>query len=328
MKSLSLLVIKPSSLGDIVQALQVVTALKLQRPEIHVTWVVREIFADVVRHCDAVDAIIIFHRQRGLCGLWNCCRCIRAAGEFDAVWDMQGLLRSGIMTLCAKTKRRIGRRDGREFSRWCYSERVGKPAKGIDCHAIHILSEFLPTLNAEKRIPPLSFHLPFLGLPEPKWSPFVLIFPDSRGPRKEWPHFDALTAKLCRENPKIRFIWLGIQSKAHFLADEFPNFLDLQGKTSLMQVIHCVKDSVGVIGNDSGCMHLAAALEKPVLSLFISTDPRRFAPHSLNSRCHMALNPKTCEFVECQRFMRSVDQQGKSFPKKSKNQQNFPLEIT
>ena len=66
-----LLIIKPSSLGDIVQALQVATSLKAQVPRLRISWVVREIFAPIVRACEAVDQVYVFERAggpRGFCG--------------------------------------------------------------------------------------------------------------------------------------------------------------------------------------------------------------------------------------------------------------------
>jgi heptosyltransferase I len=57
-----LLIIKPSSLGDIVQGLQVATSLKAQRQDLRISWIVREMFAPIVRACEAVDHVYVFER--------------------------------------------------------------------------------------------------------------------------------------------------------------------------------------------------------------------------------------------------------------------------
>ena len=63
-----LLIIKPSSLGDIVHALQVATSLKAQREGLRISWIVREIFAPIVRACEAVDQVYVFERNAGTKG--------------------------------------------------------------------------------------------------------------------------------------------------------------------------------------------------------------------------------------------------------------------
>jgi len=62
------LIIKPSSLGDIVHALQVATSLKAQVSHLRISWVVREIFAPIVRACEAVDRVYVFERNAGAKG--------------------------------------------------------------------------------------------------------------------------------------------------------------------------------------------------------------------------------------------------------------------
>ena len=60
-----LLIIKPSSLGDIVHGLQVATSLKAQRADLRISWIVREMFAPIVRACEAVDRVYVFNRKGG-----------------------------------------------------------------------------------------------------------------------------------------------------------------------------------------------------------------------------------------------------------------------
>src|SRR5882672_5178572 len=110
-----LLIIKPSSLGDIVHGLQVATSLKAQVKDLRISWVVREIFAPIVRACEAVDRVCVFERNAGTKGFIRLMKEIRKT-EFDYVFDMQGLLRTGLMTSRVKAKRKVGRTDAREMS--------------------------------------------------------------------------------------------------------------------------------------------------------------------------------------------------------------------
>lgn len=296
-----LLVIKPSSLGDIVQALQVVTSAKLQKPDLEIMWVVRDIFSPIVDLHDAVDGTILFRRSGGIGGFFSLLNEIRRHGIFDLVWDMQGLLRSAIMACAARGSQKVGRRDFRELAGFFYREKVQLPAKK-PYHAVEILAEFLPTLGLERRIYPLKFDL---GLPNGLScpSPHVLIFPESRGLRKEWPFFDHLTARLCAAHRDLSFVWCGFRKDPSPLSSLQPNFIDLRSRTSLQQVIDLIHRARGVIGNDSGCIHLSAALQRPTLAIFRCTDPKRFGPYSLPGSKNFIVESPPEDFPEVNSFM-------------------------
>jgi heptosyltransferase-1 len=114
-----LLIIKPSSLGDIVHGLQVATSLKAQHEKLRISWIVRDIFAPIVRACAAVDQVYVFERNAGTKGFLRLMREVRQT-KFDYVFDMQGLLRTGLMTsrALAKKQGRVAamRASGRGFS--------------------------------------------------------------------------------------------------------------------------------------------------------------------------------------------------------------------
>src|SRR5512137_1853584 len=100
----SLLVIKPSSLGDIVHGLQILQTVARQMPECRITWVARDRFAPLVEAAPFVHEVIVFRRKEGLRGLWDVLKTLRGR-HFDEVWDMQGLLRSGLMSAAAQAPR-------------------------------------------------------------------------------------------------------------------------------------------------------------------------------------------------------------------------------
>src|SRR5258708_39410550 len=124
-----LLIIKPSSLGDIVHALQVATSLKAQREGLRISWVVREIFAPIVRACEAVDHVYVFERNAGTKGFLRLMKEGRKT-KFDYVFDMQGLLRTGLMTSRAHAKHKVGRTEAREWSGMFYDTKGPLPEDG------------------------------------------------------------------------------------------------------------------------------------------------------------------------------------------------------
>ena len=278
-----LLIIKPSSLGDVVQGLQVATSLKAQCKDLRISWVVREIFAPLVRVCEAVDQVYVFERKAGTKGFLKLMREVRRT-KFDYVFDMQGLLRTGLMTSQSGARRKIGRTDAREGAGLFYSQKVPLPPDGRRSHALDILLEFCPVLGAKAELRgTLKFreaeNLSLKFAEGRAGSRPVLMFPDSRRPEKRWGGFKQLTDMILREDRGHKVIWAG----NNFLPDRaaFPaaQFLNLTGNTSLVSLPALIRRADWVITNDSGPMHLAAALHVRVLGIFGPTDPRLFGPY-------------------------------------------------
>ena len=278
-----LLIIKPSSLGDIVHGLQVATALKAQVSHLRISWVVREIFAPIVRACEAVDRTYVFERNAGAKGFLRLTRELRKT-NFDYVFDMQGLLRTGLMTSRVRAGRKVGRSDARELSGVFYDEKVPLPAGGAKSHALEILLQFCTVLGAKPELRgPLKFRevdkldLSFAdtrvgGKP-------IVMFVDSRRAEKCWGGFKQLTELILREDRNRKVVWAGtgyVHDRGVFPPQQF---LNLTGNTSLVSLPALVKRADWVIANDSGPMHLAAALGVRVVGIFGPTDPQRFGPY-------------------------------------------------
>ncbi len=278
-----LLIIKPSSLGDIVHALQVASSLKAQCEGLRISWVVREIFAHIVRACEAVDQVYIFERNAGAQGFLRLTKELRKT-KFDYVFDMQGLLRTGLMTSRTHAKRKVGRSDARDMAGIFYDEEVPLPPEGRRSHALDILLQFCPVLGARAELQGGlkfrevdSLNLRFAdarGGGKP-----ILMFPDSRRAEKCWGGFKQLTELILREERNRKVIWAG-SNYVHDRSGYPPaQFFNLTGNTSLVSLPALIKRADWVIANDSGPMHLAAALGVRVLGIFGPTDPRLFGPY-------------------------------------------------
>lgn len=288
----SLLVIKPSSLGDIVHALQVVQTFARERPQCRISWVVRERFAGLVQAAPFVHEVIIFRRRGGWWAFGQLLRTLRGR-QFDAVWDMQGLLRSGLMTAAARAPVKWGRPDAREGAGLFYHRRTAAPAGAGPPHALEVLQPFLKTAGVNAG---LVFPLKLKTETAYKWRPFfvgdprntVVIFPDSRGAGKEWPRFGELTALIFQALPESRVVWCAGQIVKPEFAVPAGRFLNLTG-CPLDEMIALVRRPATFIGNDSGPMHLAAASGNRVLAIFGPTSPRQFGPYPLDNPKHQAV---------------------------------------
>jgi heptosyltransferase I len=278
-----LLIILPSSLGDIVHGLQVASSIKEQRPEVRISWIVREIFAPLVRSCEAVDHTYVFRRDGGIGGFLRLMREVRQT-EFDYVFDMQGLLRTGLMTLRTIAPRKIGRTDSRECSGFFYSERVALPAAGRRSHSLEKLLQFAAVVGAK---PELRGTLRFRDtsginlnhVSGPGGNRPILMFPNSRRSDKRWTGFKQLTELILREDRRRRVVWAGtnyVPDKDAFLPDQF---LNLTGNTSVVALPALMQRALWVITNESGPMHLAAAMGLPLLAIFGASDPLVAGPY-------------------------------------------------
>lgn len=276
----SLLVIKPSSLGDIVHGLQVVQTVARNFPECRITWVARDRFAPIVEAAPFVHEVIQFRRNLGLRGIWEVMKTLRSR-KFDLVWDMQGLLRSGLMTAAARSSKKWGRGDAREGAT-AFFRKVSLPDNDGPHHAVAILLEFARTLGISGEVSiPLQLR-PGAIYP---WKQFFegdplrcfVIFTDSRGAEKEWPNFNQLTRLILDRIPDSRVAWCaGSPTAPNFPVTE-ERFLNLTG-CPFDEMIELARQPSVFIGNDSGPMHLSAAVGNHVLAIFGPTLPERFGP--------------------------------------------------
>lgn len=281
-KTVRILVIKPSSLGDIIQMLQVIEggyyAAQNQgiRWEIH--WVVRDCFADFLRLSPIVSKLLLFKRSSGL---YAFCRLIQEIRSefYDWVVDGQGLLRSGLMTGFARANYKIGRRDAREGSRFFYQQTY-VPKKPRP-HALERLQALLTPFGVNSGpARPLSLRLPSWPFNFDERS--ILLFPNSRGPKKEWPFFRELTTLLLKKTP-YTCVWVGQKTIGEGL--NHPRFVNLIGKTSLSDLPLLIQSARCVVANDSAPIHLAAALKRPLVGIYGPTDGIIYGPYPTKEHC-------------------------------------------
>lgn len=288
-----LLIIKPSSLGDIVHGLQLAHSIRSQMPAVEIDWVAREVFAPLVELCPVVDRVIVFERRGGPAAFLRLLKRIRQR-RYDVVLDLQGLARSGLMTAAARAERKLGRSDAREGARLACHESAPLPPAGRRSHALDILLRFCPLLDLQPILArPLPFRTsgpgpePILPLEARKPAP-VVLFPGSRRPEKEWKGFSELTRLLLQRQPQVRVVWAGSEKMAAGKHDD-GRFFNLTGKTSLPALVPLIAGARVVVANDSGPMHLAAALGVPTVALFGPTPPELYGPYPLDDPRHIVV---------------------------------------
>ena len=294
-----ILVIKPSSLGDIIHALPVLTGLRSRYPDAKIAWLAAEPYVELLEAQPAIDAVILFDRRRygkawrhpaALADLLRFLRQLRHE-QFDLVIDLQGLWRSGFFARITGAPVRIGLADAREGASAFYTHRISLPPG--DIHAVDkncLVADLLGFGDAPKRhllLAPPQAVARVRSLTGPR--PYVLLAPGARGETKIWPaeYFSQLADGIAR-NLGIAVALLGSPAEADLcrrvrdLAQTEP--IDLAGQSSLTEMVAIIAGSAAIVCNDSGPMHIAAALDRPIVALFGPTNPARTGPHSDRSR--------------------------------------------
>ena len=278
------LIIKPSSLGDLVHTLPGVHLLKQAFPRLEMTWVVNPAFASILEDNPDLAGTVLFPRNRfrGPGGPWRFLQWLRQIPPQtrpDVAIDFQGLLRSGLTARASGAWSRLGFSDSREGARFFHTHVIQ-----VDASA-HAIDRSLMLPRALGLDGPLVFPLPqgtcpaalgrgeqpASGLP----SRFILLHPFSRGTGKSLTPSQVLL--LCEALAPLPVLLVG-QSLESLPATLPPNTQNLLNQTSLGELIWLIRRSHGMITVDSGPMHIAAALTPRVLGLHTWSDPRKVGP--------------------------------------------------
>jgi lipopolysaccharide heptosyltransferase I len=313
-------IIKPSSLGDVVHSLPIVPALRRRFPSSYISWVVSSAFRSLLEGNPELDRVIAYNRGgSGIStgGLTATTRLFRLLmrESYDLTIDLQGLLRSGLMTAATRATLRVGLADAREGARWFYTHLVD--ASRLELHAVDRVMRVVRALGIDDFKP--SFVLPE-GSQESAWAenvlrdvarPRLVLNLGARWLTKRWPpqHFAELARRAVGEFG-AGLVAVG-SAEDRPLASELGRhlgslgFLDLTGRTSLPQLAALARQSDLFVSNDTGPLHLAAAVGASVIGIYTCTNPRLTGPYGPRATtvqscvwCAPSYR-KTCARMEC-----------------------------
>ena len=312
--------IKPSALGDIAHSLPVLTALRQRFGDAHIAWVVNRGYAPILEDHPDLNETVQFDRgamrQGWLRGGWYFARFLKQLRslQFDMVIDLQGLLRTGLMTRATGAAVRIGLASAREGSRLCYTHRVDDRT-GVT----HAVDRYWRVIEALGDAPPRkTFHVPaqrdaqawvrqqLQHLPRP----WLTVGVGSRWLTKRWPpeHFAALVHR-AQEHFGGTAIFVGTPEEADLARQAAARttgpMSQLTGVTTLPQLVAVLAECDVMIANDTGPLHLAVALGRPVVAPYTCTLIERTGPYQQEDRavatsiwCRGSYL-KTCPRMEC-----------------------------
>lgn len=310
-----ILIVKPSSLGDIIHSLPVLYALKKRYPSADIHWVIAKGFEGILEGHPLIRKLWVIDKDT-----WKRVRRVHssvseirrlAAGlrneRYDCVVDLQGLLRSAVIAKLTGSQLRIGFSDAREGA-WIFYNRT--VTGGKDIHAVDRYLKIAAALGCD--ITDVRFPLPPpkppAEVPVPGLIPgmYVVMAPGARGAPKRWPagRFGEVAAAL-----PLRTIVIGSRGDAalgrEVEAASGGKALSIAGKTGLPALVEVIRQSSLMVCNDTGPMHIAAALGVPVVALFGPTNPAQTGPYGTLQRVIRAGSPcapcyrKGCKTMEC-----------------------------
>jgi len=290
----SVLIVKPSALGDIVHTFPIVRAIKRSIENVSIDWVVADGYADLVRMSPHVNEIFPFKRKEWG-RLWKRSTAKDVFGflrdirqrEYGAVLDLQGLLRSGLITFLARSDVKIGFKNAREGSTVFYNRKIRAPDHGV--HAIDRYFSALSGLDIDLS-GPVGYDLD-IPAKESLWAdlntpgePFAVINPNSRWETKRWPAemFGQLAVELYK-NEGLKCVIVGgpddIERGKAVAQSAGESAIDLTGQGSVVHLAALLKKASALFSNDSGPLHLAVALGTASVSIFGPTDPSMTGPY-------------------------------------------------
>ncbi|WP_033405962.1 lipopolysaccharide heptosyltransferase I [Uliginosibacterium gangwonense] len=289
----SILLIKTSSLGDVIHNLPVVSDLRRIWPEVAIDWVVEEGFAALPRLHPGVREVIPvavrrWRKKLAQGGTWRELRgFVRTLRQthYDLVIDTQGLVKSALITRMAQGLRcGYSAEVARErWAAWAYDCRYTIPT---NAHAVE-RNRWLAAAAAEYSLEqlPLRYGI-HARVAAPDWlpaAPFCVLLSATSRDDKLWPeahwvelgrslHAQGLHVVLPAGSPRER-------ERAERIAAAIPEALaapasDLDTLTAMLEAARAV------VGVDTGLTHLAAALGRPVVALYVATDPGLTGVHA------------------------------------------------
>lgn len=305
-----ILIIKPSSLGDIILALPTLSALRRSFPDSQISWLIRPEFAPLLKNHPHLDEIIFFDRKfigkalynyQAIFALWSLIRELRDK-KFDIVLDLQGLFRTASLSWLSGCKNRFGMSKAGEFAHIFYTHKIPQ-----DKASIHLVDYYLKIsqaagvsdISVQFILPQDSAASEYVAklLLTNNINPknYAVLIPGSRHTDKYWPiERFAVLADRISEKWGSSVVATGTTSEKT-LIDKLSKLsktpvANFAGLTNLSQLVTLLKGAALVVSNDTGPGHIAAALGMPLVIIFGRANPARLAPYG-RKHCVAAIDP-------------------------------------
>lgn len=287
------LIVKTSSMGDVIHTLPAVSDACAAMPDIRFDWVVEEAFAEIPAWHPQVDTVIPVAIRRWRKNLlhffasdeWTVFRHAIAAKQYDVIIDAQGLIKSALLTKFANG-------DVCGYDRKTVREPLASLAYkktfsvATDLHAVErTRSLFAQVLGYEKPNTPPNYGIDRRRFGEQDAEPYVLFLHGTTRDDKHWPdeYWQALCRLVCDSGMRVKLPWWSDveHRRARTIAEMHPR-AEVLSRTNIAGMATTIARARAIVAVDTGLGHLAAALAVPTLSLYGSTSPALIGAYGPN----------------------------------------------
>lgn len=329
-----ILIVKLSAIGDVVQTLPMVGALKKEFPRASIDWLVEEDASDLLFGHPALNRVIVSRRKSWLKNIFadgkfrGTLREIKRfiqdlRGEhYDWVIDNHGIFKSGLLLVLSRGRRKIGFQPSSgiaEEGYYLFANERYRPLS-IERHALERYLDLVSQMGIPVEGATLEFPVPeelrekaekLLRRNGFFSRPLVVIHPMAKWETKQWPldNFAGLISALVEKNASVVITGSpqDMEPVTEILrrAGRGRKVLNLTGVTSLRELAGIFSLADLVVTPDTGPMHLAAAVKAPLIALFGPTAPWRTGPYGNHHRVIRKALPcspcfrKKCDTLEC-----------------------------
>jgi heptosyltransferase I len=287
-----ILIVMLSALGDAVHVLPVVNALKRQWPQTRITWLIQPVPHQLVQGHEHVDEFIIFHRRRGA-DAWRSfteASSALAGRRFDLLVNLQVYLKAGLLTSLARADVKLGfdRRRARDMNWLFTTHRIPPRPPG---HVQDQYFEFVEHLGIDPA--PVEWRLRLTDAERRAQQEFFeridrpvcgVVVGTSR-PAKNWaPERYARLLEVLESDFGYRTVLLGGPSATEqaaaerILRETRARPIDALAN-DVRRLLWLLDDSALVVSPDTGPLHAARALDRPLVGLYGYTNPKRYGPY-------------------------------------------------
>ena len=291
----SVLLVQISAMGDQVQTLPAVSDIAARWPGIAIDWAVDARFADIPRLHPAVREVFALplkatQQQPGLASLRALGSCLRELRKrrYDLIWDPHSVLKSAIVSRLAHGDLRVGYRaqdcGGEPLAARAYQLHFSRPTGLHGTEGRRVFAREVFETDCDR---PVDYAIDqrFAHLTDSSGANVVFLAHGASKPEKLWPldHWQALSARLVQVGMTLRLTWgnAAERERALHIVSGLPSgSADILDRRSLLDMLPPIAQSRLLIGVDTGFTHLAAALRRPVVGLFVATGPELFTPTS------------------------------------------------
>ncbi len=307
-------------MGDIIHANPALVALRENYFESEIHWLVFDSFSGMLNLFPNINKPVIWPRKKGFFEFLRLVISIRKE-RYDLVVDLQGLMRTALISFLSGAKKRVAVPGVKEFG-WLFEKEVFPENKNLN--AVYRNLEPVRYLSGKEIVPRFNIHVSrdsenraeqileqngVSGNDRP-----VAIVPQARGKSKQWPleYFDNLIKTIREKNSAAKIIVLGTQKGL------LSGAVDLSGKTDFETLAGIIKRCRVVVGPDTGPLHLAAAMGVPTVFLFGGSDVNETSPISNNAEiikkeysCSPCRSKPTCKDIPCMKDIKPDEVYGK-----------------